>query len=235
VAERKKRAYIQRTTAKRVQAMEDKPYDPATAKLQGPPAEEEGPWVNGLSDRQKAFCEYYVGDAGGNAALAAQMAGYPADNRLYLAQYGLRVLKRPFARAYIGRLLTAQGITPDFLRGRLAQLAHSSLENFVTMDDAGDIVVDLKEGAKLGAVGQLKELREEVIEGDGKIITRKRTIKVHDPLPAIRTLAEMLGILVQQHNHTLNGPKGYVGVSPDDWDDRSTNSAGADGPDPRRN
>jgi hypothetical protein len=86
-------------------------------------------------------------------------------------------------------------MTPEFLKSRLAELAQSSMNNFATINEQGDVDVDLKQAAALGALGQLKEIREETIEIQANVVKRKRIIKVHDPLPAIRTLAEMNGML----------------------------------------
>lgn len=186
-----------RVTAKQVQAAEDKPFVASSVPVQAE-IDEDAWGDDGLTLKQRRFCEYYVGEAGGVGVKAAKLAGYRDDNYHVLGATAHENLKKPKIRSYIGMLLARQGMTPDFLRSRLATLAAASMDNFATIGPDGDVQLDLRQAAELGALGQLKEIREEVVKGDGKFTVLKRTIKVHDPIGAIRTLAEMHGMLSGQ-------------------------------------
>ena len=188
-----------KTTQKLVQATEDKPF--TFPQVDAKPEIGTDPWEDdGLTLKQRRFCQYYVSEAAGNATKAAQLAGYRDDNLITLGGTAHENLKKPQIRGYISRLLAKQGMTPDFLKSRLAQLAQSSLDNMLTMDADGTVRVDLEQAARMGALGQLKELREDILPGgSGKDEVIRRTVKVHDPIRAIELLAKMLGMVTERH------------------------------------
>lgn len=199
-AKKPRRGSVARTVADN----EGKAPPPRGADVAVGPEPDHDAWgPDGLTLKQRRFAESYVGEAAGNGVKAARLAGYRDDNYHALGVTASENLKKPKVRGYIGRLLARAGAAPRQLRSRLAELSQSSLDNFLTIDDAGDVVVDLKQAAALGALGQLKELKEEVLrtEAGGATVIR-RTIKVHDPQPAIRTLAEMQGKIVKRHKVT---------------------------------
>lgn len=187
-------------TAKHVRETENLPL-PAVRTLGEMHAEpDEDEWGNdGLTFKQRRFCELYVGKCAGHITKSAIEAGY-RESTAYST--GSENMKKPEIRGHIGRLLAKMRMTPEFLDARLAELASSSIENFTTYDDDGNPVIDLKTGLDRGCGGQIKEVIEEVIQvaGDSKVISRK--IKTHDPLPAIRLLKEMHGEVVMRHEIT---------------------------------
>lgn len=190
-------------TAKRVQAMEDAP-PPAMPYTPNPEVDDD-PWGDdGLTPKQRRFCEAYVGEAAGNATRAARLAGYREENRDALKATACENLTKPYIRGYIGRLLARHGASSEQLNLRLAELSRSSMENFLTFAADGEVEIDLKQAAALGALGQLKEIKEETIEIGENVVKRKRTIKVHDPHPAIRTLAEIQGRISAAGGVTVN-------------------------------
>ncbi len=155
---------------------------------------------DGLTLKQRRFCELYVGEAAGNASKAALLAGYSEN---CVSEQGHENLRKPHVRSYIGRLLAKHAMTPEFLKSRLAQLAQSSLDHCTRIDDNGELVVDLKMAAENGALGQFREVRPVLMKIDGKEVVSYR-VSTHDPLKAIETLLKMYGTLFDKH--VVSGP-----------------------------
>ena len=188
-----------RITAKRVQAVENKPIIPnVTVK----PEVDDEPWGDdGLTTKQRLFVEAYVGPAGGNATRAAEMAGYSAENRLALRATGWENLTKPYIQRAISHALARKKMSPEWAKERLAYLASGSMTDFLSVDENGDTHLDFKRAAEAAAIGHIKEYYEDGIDsGDGpKIIKRK--IKLHDPAPALVTLLKIFGLIVDKHEH----------------------------------
>lgn len=198
----KKRKPSKRITTKHVQATENLPA-PAVPQVDAKPEIDEDPWdAEGLTLKQRRFCEAYVGPAAGNATRAAQMAGYRDDNRHSLEATASENLRKPALRSFIGRLIARQGVGVEYLKSRLAQLAQSSLDNCCTIDRDGEVVVDMKMAAELGALGQIKELSDEILKTGGECSTIRRKVKLHDPTKAIELLLRMHGAIIDRHEHS---------------------------------
>jgi len=188
-----------RITAKRVQAVENKPVLPnVTFK----PEIDEEPWGDdGLTTKQRLFVEAYIGPAGGNATRAAEMAGYSAENRLALAVTGSENLRKPNVQQALGLALSRKKMSPEWAKERLVYVASGSMTDFLRVDENGDTHLDFKRAAEAAAIGHIKEYYEDGIDGgDGpKIIKRK--IKLHDPVPALMTLLKIFGLIIDKHEH----------------------------------
>jgi phage terminase small subunit len=192
-----KRKPSKRITDKAVQASEEKPFTLPT--IEAKPEVDEDAWgPDGLTLKQRRFCEFYVSDAAGNGKKAARLAGYRDDNEHCLEAQATENLRKPNVRGYISRLLARQGMTPDFLKSRLAQLAQSSMDNVCSLDEFGNVVPDLKQAAEIGALGQLREITDDG-EKIGAVEKIKRKVKVHDPVRAIELLLKMQGFLTEKH------------------------------------
>jgi hypothetical protein len=183
-----------------VQNSEDKPFTLPTVEVK--PEIDDEPWGDdGLTFKQRRFCEVYVSEAAGNGVKAARLAGYSDSNDNVLHATAAENLRKPTIRSYISRLLARHGITPEFLKSRLAQLAQSSMENVCTLDANGKVIVDLEQAAKLGALGQVREISDDGVK-IGAVENIKRKVKVHDPTRAIELLLKMQGLLVEKHEHS---------------------------------
>ena len=196
-----------RVTAKRVQVSEDRPYVPPEIEVK---AElDEAPWdAEGLTPNRLTFVNFYVGEAGGDATKAAELAGYGTDNRRSLRATASRLLNDPFvSRAIASRLASKfAALDPQELRSALARIGQSDLRNFYSIDDDGTPRLDFLKARDAAALGQLKELRiEGIAEPDGTSKTAihpvKVQIKVHNPQPAIELLSKMAGMLIERHEH----------------------------------
>jgi hypothetical protein len=222
---KRKRKPSKRVTAKQVQATENLPA-PVLPQVQVKPEVDEDAWgPDGLTLKQRRFCEHYVTDAAGNGKKAARLAGYRDDNEHALEAQAYENLRKPALRGYISRLLAVQGMTPEYLQSRLAQIAQSSMENVCTLDANGKVVVDLEQAAKIGALGQLREISDDGVK-IGAVENIKRKVKVHDPIRAIELLLKMHGLVIDnvkvsgtvKHSHSvkplmqrlLGNPEGHA-------------------------
>lgn len=187
-----------RTTVKKVQATEDKPFTLPSVDVK--PEIDEEPWGDdGLTTKQRLFVEALIGPAAGNATKAAQMAGYRDDNYTVLASTACENLKKPNVQEAIALAFAKRRMTPEWASNRLMEVASASMRNFCTVDAEGNLKVDWKLAAESGAIGQIREIREEVIEiGGGKVEILKRSFKLHDIVAALRTVLQLSGLLKKE-------------------------------------
>lgn len=205
---------------KSVQANENKPYAPPPIVEVKPEIDEDGFNADGLTTRQRAFVDALVGPAGGNATRAAEIAGYASDNRNALATTACLTLGKAKVQEAIAHALAARNASPEWAKSQLIDVAGSSLSNFVTVDGEGQAQLDFAKAAAAGALGQLKEFKQESIQvGDSPAAILKTTIKVHDRMPAITTLLKLHGMLVDRHDHTSGGKTIKAFIDVDDADD----------------
>jgi phage terminase small subunit len=196
-----------RITTKRVQATENQPA-PVIPDVTVKPEIDEDPLTEGvLTIRQRRFVDALVGPAGGNATKAAEMAGYAAENRLSLRVTAAQNLTKPNVQEAIAHAYAKLKDSPEWARANLVDLASSSMANFVTVDEQGETSLDFSKAVEAGAMGQIKEYREEklAIAGSSSAVI-KRTVKLHDRTAALTTLLKLQGKLVERHEHT--GPDG---------------------------
>lgn len=225
---RKKKKKTTRTTAKKVQRLENLPPSlPPNAIPAAENDDEEDVDADGLTVRRRMFIEYLTGKALGNATKAARLAGYACDNQLSLNATAGRLLRNVGVKKAIARRF-AQKFSPDDVRSAIVELAQANMGNFLSVGDDGQPTFDWKAAASAGAIGQVREYSEDGFDtSDGPTII-KRKFKIHDRLRALELLAKMNGQLVERRDITSNGEtiKGYAVVSPDDWDGSDKPDAG---------
>lgn len=191
-----------RVTARRVKVT-GKPYDLPDAPLTIE-VDEDAVQPDGLTPRQRLFVLAYCGPSGFNATQAAVLAGYRDDNYNSLKVTAHHTLHKPLVQAAIAREMTKGCRGPEWVENRLTQLAQSNMANFLKpTEDGKSVVLDMNQAAAVGAYGQIREIKEEVIQvGDGPAVVIKRTIRIHDPKPALETLARRHGMLKDNVEHT---------------------------------
>jgi phage terminase small subunit len=97
-----------------------------------------------LTQKQQLFCEFYMGDAAGNGALAAKMAGYRGSDAT-LAQIAYENLKRPVIAGRIAQRVSQAGMGADECLALLADIARRDDREFVQIrTDARGNVVEAK-------------------------------------------------------------------------------------------
>lgn len=165
---------------------------------------EEEPFAkDGLTIRQRRFVDALVGPAGGNATKAAQMAGYRDDNYRSLQVTASQTLSKPMVQEALAHAYAKLKMSPEWSKNALQDIASASMANFVTVDENGKTSLDLKKAAEMGALGQIKEWTEEVIDvGEGGPAVIKRKIKLHDRMPAVQALLKLQGLVKESMDHT---------------------------------
>lgn len=198
-------------TKKQAQESERKPFIP---NVEVHPEIDEGPFDDdGLSVRQRLFVAALAGPSGGNQGRAAEMAGYRSDNRNALYATASRLLRSVKVKEALSRALARRRATPEWAKEGLIELASSSMANFIVVDDKGEASIDFEGANAAGALGQLKEYREEGIgTGDGTAHIIKRSIKVHDRTAALGILLKLHGLLKDREDEPR--PTAQIEVRP---------------------
>jgi phage terminase small subunit len=205
---KKKRKPVKRVTVKQVQTTEHLPAK--LPQIDFKPEKDQEAWDNeGLTPRQRAFVEALVGPAGGVATRAAEMAGYAAENNNSLRATASYLLTIPNVQESIARAMARRRMTPEWAQERLVELASASMRNFVTIDAQGKMTIDWAKAAEAGAIGQIREIREDVLDtGDGKFEIIKRSFKLHDVVTALQTILRLSGLLKDEATMRLVGADG---------------------------
>lgn len=144
-----------------------------------------------LSLKQKLFCEYYLGKAKGNATEAARLAGYAGEYDV-LKTVGAENLTKPYIRQYIQqRFKEAARVDADEVMVTLARIMRGDLGDFINEDKSIN-----------------------VFGGDTRLIRKYRktddseSIELYSSFDAAREIAELMGMKVQRHAHSVAGPDG---------------------------
>jgi hypothetical protein len=189
-------------TTKAVQSTEGLP--PPTPPKDLPPVTiapepDEDPWGDdGLTHKQRLFCIAYVGTAAGNATKAAKLAGYRDDNYESLRQQGHENLTKPNCQRAIARLVAQKLGSAEWVRAGITEIANANIAT--CLDDQGR--VDLVKALHSGAMGAIKEIKQEgFTTGEGLEIS-KVTLKMYDRLRALELNAKLNGQLVEKHHVT---------------------------------
>ena len=170
--------------------------------------------THGLTYKQRAFVNAYLGEARGNATKAAQIAGYKSP-----MQEGYRQLRKAEISAEISARLDELAMPTEEMLGILASQARGSLESFLRVveeppapkgptEDGDDeeqaptpkrrIVLDLTAAANAWQLHLVKKCISEC-KPDG---SERWSIELHDPQKAIAILAKMRGKIIDQHMHS---------------------------------
>lgn len=191
-----------------MQATEKLP-PPIIPEVEAKPEVDEDPLEkDGLTLRQRQFVEAIVGPAGGNATKAARMAGYRDDNEKALGVTAHRMLGNARIQEAIGFAYAKLKCTPEWCMNALYELTGASMSSFITVDEKGRSTIDWIKANEAGALGQIKEYREEghQLPGDEGLVVVKRSIKIHDRLAALQLYFKLIGVLKERHEHS--GPDG---------------------------
>jgi phage terminase small subunit len=107
-----------------------------------------------LTDKQKLFADFYVGEAGLNATRSARLAGYKGDDNT-LAVTGSRMLRNAKVRVYIDQQLQDLALSSNEVLTILTRQAKASLAD--VLDENGRF--DLADAKDRGVDGLLKKLK----------------------------------------------------------------------------
>lgn len=171
-----KRARLLRTRA------EAPPVEPKPAPAPAPPAFKGD---DSLTDRQRRFVHFYLGEANCNGAKAARLAGYSAENSERIA-YELK--SNPKVRAEIDKLMEASALSSNEILHRLSQHARADLADFIDMT-GGAPRFDLQSAHERGLTGVVRELTIKTTDTQQEI-----RLKLHDSQSALDKLAKAAGL-----------------------------------------
>lgn len=128
-----------------------------------------------LSEREAAWFAHYVTDARFNARLASRLAGFSDTREDNLDLAGWRMKRNERVRAHIRAFMVEKGLTPEEALATVAELATSSIEDAVDVDEDGHWRLNLDKARERGRLHTIKKLRDSPKFGV--------EIEMHDPYP----------------------------------------------------
>jgi Terminase small subunit len=152
-----------------------------------------------LTPKERAFAEFYAGSARGNAARAAEMAGYSKKSKESLAAQGSRTLRFVKVRAYIDALLSATSRSAAEVTREISEIAFSDLSPYLDTDGR-ELWLDyqkLKDDGKLHLVAGFEFNKR------GDVIP-----VLHNKQAALALLVRVLGMGSEKVEHA-----GTVGIT----------------------
>lgn len=216
---RKPNKPTRKTTTRKVQASENLPPPVTLPAVAVKPEVDEDPWGDDqLTHKQRLFVIAYVGPAAGNATKAARMAGYRDDNTESLRVTACRTLTKANVQRAIARLVASKLGSAEWTRAGITEIANGNMAEFSEVDEKGKVIINMERAAEGGALGLIREVKEEVLETVGSALVMKRSFKLYDRLRALEILAKMNGQLKDSLDLTSGGKplKGYADI--DDGD-----------------
>ncbi len=107
-----------------------------------------------LTDKQKLFADYYVGEGNLNSTRSARLAGYKGDDNCLAAQ-GSRLLRNVKVRSYVDEQLASISLSSSEVLTILTRQAKASLAD--VLDDDGKF--NLADAKRRGVDSLLKKLK----------------------------------------------------------------------------
>lgn len=150
---------------------------------------------DGLSIRHRSFVDAIVGPAAGNGSKAAEMAGFASENRISLAVTATRLLNKANIQQAIAHAYAKRNMTPEWALATASDLASVSMAKFVSLGPDGKPMLDWIKAAESGAIGHIREWREEGIDHNGSFTVVKRSFKLFDKQKAVDTILRLHGLL----------------------------------------
>jgi phage terminase small subunit len=154
----------------------------------------------GLSSKQQAFIEYYIGEARFNGADAARKAGYPERSA---RQQASRLLTNDDIQAAIKQRISEIAMSSHEVLVRLSEHARGSMEDFI---DVKTMTVDLQKAADKNQLHLLKKVKvvsRTLIprDKDEEEITRIDTVEfeLYDQQAALALLGKHHKLFVERH------------------------------------
>ncbi len=163
--------------------------------------------ADALTPRQAAFAAEYLVDL--NATQAAIRAGYSVKTAKVI---GAENLTKPAIFSIIqsghAARLERTRISADSVLTELAKLGYSNILDYVTIDEAGQASVDLRNMTREQAAALTELTIEETTERDGKELkaVRRTKIKLADKRGALEAIGRHLGLFKEKLE--ISGPNG---------------------------
>ena len=165
-----------------------------------------------LTQLQENFVNEYLIDF--NATRAAQRAGYEG-NDVTLASVGYENLRKPQIAETISQRLQEKAMGPDEVLMRLAEQARNEQGRYITEDGTVNVPALIADGK-----GHLIKGIKETQHG--------RNIEFYDAQAALVHIGKHHKLFTDNVEHSgtvdLKIVKGYIEITPDDWDEDTTDS-----------
>lgn len=176
--------------------------------------------------RRQLFVDAYLSCF--NATEAAKKAGY-SERSAHSA--GWNLLRHPEVEAMLEQRLQQSAMLADEVLMRLAEQARGSLDYFLSKDMELDLDA-AREGKKLHLIKKVRQKhRAQQLKSGDVVETTETEIELHDVQKALELLGRHHGLF--QDKLEVSGDiavKGYVSISPDDWDDSNGKDDGSVSP-----
>lgn len=134
----------------------------------------------GLTGKQQAFVDAYLGEARFNATKAALLAGYSTRSA---ASIGDENLEKPEIKAALKAHFDKLAMPKEEVLGRLADIARGDVN--LVLDVNGE--PSIRVARENGATHLIKSYTETVTEGESFSTTRRK-IELHDPQRALELI-----------------------------------------------
>ena len=161
----------------------------------------------GLTPRQERFVEEYLRDL--NATQAAIRSGYSVRTA---NEQGARLLANDSVADAVARAKAERsarlGLTQDRVLQELAAVAFARMPDFAEWGDDGQINLKPSDGLtedQAAAVAQVTETEKFIksVDKGEQLMSRERSIKLHDKLAALKLLGQHIGMFAERHTVTL--------------------------------
>lgn len=175
-----------------------------------------------LTAKQQAFISEYLIDF--NATRAAQRAGYRGDDAS-LATIGWENLRKLEIDAAIKKRLQEIAMPADEVLMRLAQHARGDMGQWLTDDGAIDISA-MKRDRATHLIHKVKRTERSGETNNGGVWSHVTVeVELHPAQSALSLLGKHHKLFTDQVQHSGSVDlivKGYVEVTPDDWDEEQS-------------
>lgn len=160
-----------------------------------------------LTPRQERFVEEYLRDL--NATQAAIRSGYSARTA---NEQGARLLANASVAEAVARAKADRsarlGLTQDRVLQELAAVAFARMPDFAEWGDDSQISLKPSDGLtddQAAAVAQVTETEKFIksVDRGEQLMSRERSIKLHDKLAALKLLGQHIGMFAERHTVTL--------------------------------
>lgn len=148
-----------------------------------------------LTNKQRAFIEYYLGKANWNASAAARLAGY---SEKAAQQAGSEVLLNPVVKAEINARLAKLAMGPEECLQRLGEQARSELSQYVTINEGGGASLDMQAVRDAGKLHLVKK-----VSWDS---AGRQVVESYDAQAALALIARRHKLLTDQADISVTSP-----------------------------
>ena len=171
-----------------------------------------------ISNKRRIFIDEYLKDC--NATQAAIRAGYSENGA---KQQGSHLLTLIDVSEEINKRLADKAMAADEVIRRLTEHARGDIGDFLDIESMS-YHINLEKAKELGLTHLIKKVKERTVMTSNKSGEETEThtfeIELYDAQAALALLGKYHGLFVDRTDITTNGEsiKGYIGISPDDWD-----------------